>query len=454
MLDQYLEYNFDGLVGPTHNYSGLAVGNIASSKNVHSESKPKSAALQGLAKMRRLYDLGIPQAVLPPQPRPDLRFLRNLGFTGSNEKILNDALKQAPRLFAAAYSASSMWTANAATVSPSLDTSDGLLHLTPANLAYNIHRTIEADTTYHILKTIFNNDKYFKVHRYLPHAHELGDEGAANHTRFYQSNSAPGIALFVYGQEYYNKERIRPHIFPARQTLEASQSVARQHGLDVNQTVFLQQNPAAIDAGVFHNDVCAVGNQNILLCHDLAYVNQQQQLKILEDICTNNNINLNIITVSHQDLPIEDMVKTYLFNSQLVTISKPGNGTEMILITPQECAENSKAVSVLENIINSNNNPINQVEFIDCRQSMRNGGGPACLRLRILMSQKQVSALNGNVILNEQLFNALETWINKHYRDVLTFSDLLDPKLVEESYQALDELSGLLSLGSIYYFQQ
>ena len=27
---QHLEYNFDGIVGPTHNYGGLSVGNIAS----------------------------------------------------------------------------------------------------------------------------------------------------------------------------------------------------------------------------------------------------------------------------------------------------------------------------------------------------------------------------------------------------------------------------------------
>ena len=48
------EFNFDGLVGPSHNYAGLSFGNVASFSNVKSASNPKQAALQGLAKMRAL----------------------------------------------------------------------------------------------------------------------------------------------------------------------------------------------------------------------------------------------------------------------------------------------------------------------------------------------------------------------------------------------------------------
>ncbi|EGF31557.1 Succinylarginine dihydrolase, partial [Oxalobacteraceae bacterium IMCC9480] len=56
------EFNFDGLVGPSHNYAGLSFGNVASFNNVKSVSSPKQAALQGLAKMRALAARGFAQA--------------------------------------------------------------------------------------------------------------------------------------------------------------------------------------------------------------------------------------------------------------------------------------------------------------------------------------------------------------------------------------------------------
>lgn len=452
MKKKYFEYNFDGLVGPTHNYAGLAVGNVASKMNYKTESNPKAAALQGLAKMKRLHDLGLKQAVLPPQPRPDLNFLKSLGFTGNNEKILTQAFKQAPRLFAASYSASSMWTANAATVTPSLDSDDGRLHLTPANLAYNIHRSIEAENTFSVLKKIFSNSKHFEVHKYLMHSQELGDEGAANHTRFCVDYNSKGFGLFVYGREFYNNTELKPKIYPARQTLEASRAIARQHGLNFDNVYFLQQNPDAIDAGVFHNDVCAVGNQNILLCHELAFVDQKNKLVVLRERCAASNIDLNIIEISKSDLSLDDLVSSYLFNSQLVNI----DDKNMAFVAPKESMENTYAHKVINNIINDSNNNINEVIYVDCRQSMRNGGGPACLRLRVLLSEQETRAINSitNVIFTNQLFSELESWINKHYRSHLYLDDLLDPLLINDSYTALDELTKILKLGSIYDFQK
>ena len=73
---QAREYNFDGLIGPTHNFSGLASGNIASAKSRFSISHPKKAALQGLAKIKLLMNLGLPQGIIPPQERPNLTALR------------------------------------------------------------------------------------------------------------------------------------------------------------------------------------------------------------------------------------------------------------------------------------------------------------------------------------------------------------------------------------------
>ncbi|MGA8031441.1 MAG: N-succinylarginine dihydrolase, partial [Casimicrobiaceae bacterium] len=43
--------NFDGIPGPTHNYSGLAQGNLAAERNAQQVSNPREAALQGLEKM-------------------------------------------------------------------------------------------------------------------------------------------------------------------------------------------------------------------------------------------------------------------------------------------------------------------------------------------------------------------------------------------------------------------
>ena len=103
------EINFDGIVGPSHNYAGLSLGNLASTRNAGAVSQPRAAALQGLDKMRANVALGLAQGVFLPHPRPDRRWLAELGTT----------IEEAdPILAANALSASAMWAANAATVSP------------------------------------------------------------------------------------------------------------------------------------------------------------------------------------------------------------------------------------------------------------------------------------------------------------------------------------------------
>src|ERR1019366_8438871 len=138
-----LEVNFDGLPGPTHNYSGLAAGNLASERNRNLIANPRQAVLQGLAKMKALADAGYAQAVLPPHERPAVAALRALGYVGSDAAVVARAGREAPQLLAACSSAAAMWAANAATVSPSSDTADGRVHFTPANLVSNFHRSLE-----------------------------------------------------------------------------------------------------------------------------------------------------------------------------------------------------------------------------------------------------------------------------------------------------------------------
>ena len=226
-----VEANFDGLVGPTHNYAGLSWGNVASKSSVRSVSSPKEAALQGLAKMKQLADRGYVQGVLPPHERPHIPTLRALGFEGTDARVLEQAAKASPSILAAVSSASSMWTANAATVSPSADTADHRVHFTPANLSAKFHRSIEHRVTGRSLKAVFADESYFAHHPALPSVSHFGDEGAANHTRLCAGYGEPGVELFVYGQIAFNEQAPAPGKYPARQTLEASQAIARLHGL-------------------------------------------------------------------------------------------------------------------------------------------------------------------------------------------------------------------------------
>ena len=436
------EYNFDGLVGPTHNYAGLSHGNVASKKHQHRVSSPKHAALQGLHKMKFVRDLGVAQCVLPPLHRPRLDFLRGLGFTGSDSQLIDKAYSTDPVLVAICYSASNMWTANAATVSPSADTVDQRLHLTPANLLSNIHRSLETQDTSRVLNAIFSNPKYFEVHPPLLATTALSDEGAANHTRLCCEMSQPGLELFVFGAAYLDHQRPRPSKFPARQTYESVAALARRHQLPEERFVLIQQNPEAIDAGVFHNDVIAVGHQNVLLCHQLAFLNQNRTLKEIknrfENVC---NEQLFVVELENNELPIHDAVASYLFNSQIVT--QP-NG-KLTLICPKDCEQNSRAKACAEKIVESDN-PISDVHFLDLRQSMNNGGGPACLRLRVQMNEEQQQAFHQKVLLTDNLYEVLERWVEKHYRDQLGPEDLRDPNLIQETAVAMDELNRILEL--------
>jgi succinylarginine dihydrolase len=428
------EINFDGIVGPTHNYAGLSFGNVASMTYKSSVSSPKRAALEGLAKMKFLMGLGVKQAVLPPHERPHLQTLRARGFTGTDAQILEKVYREDARLLAAVSSASAMWAANAATVSPSADARDRRVHFTPANLVSNLHRSIEAPTTTRILRIIFADEKHFVVHDPLPAT--LPDEGAANHTRLVSQDVPRGIELFAFGRAASEPNRPAPRRFPARQTLEASQAIARAHQLDPSSVIYLHQHPDAIDAGAFHNDVVAVGNENLLLYHQRAYVEPLE----LKDI--------RILEVPETAIPLTDAVSTYLFNSQLVRLP---DGS-ISLIAPVECQQNARVKRYLEQLTGTG--ALESIHFVDVRQSMRNGGGPACLRLRVVLTDEEIRAMSGNVMLTDALHDQLKAWIERHYRDELRPDDLRDPKLLDESRTALDELTQILQLGRLYESQQ
>ena len=436
-----VEANADGLIGPTHSYAGLSPGNLASSLNRGEASNPRAAVLQGLDKMKALADLGLPQFVLPPHERPDIPFLRTLGFAGSDAQVLERAWKDAPAFAAAACSASPMWAANAATVTPSADARDGRVHFTPANLITNLHRSLEHRQTKRALDALFPDMARFAVHDALPSVAHLADEGAANHVRLCADHGAPGVNLLVWGREAFEPW---DGAFPARQTREASEAVVRRH--EASGVVLAQQSKAAIAGGTFHNDVVCVGALETLFFHDLAFedtAGTQDAIRraaegLFEPI---------FVEVSSADLPLADAISSYLFNSMLIRI--PGED-RLTLICPTETRDNPKSHAVAQGLAASNG-PIGAVRYVDVRQSMRNGGGPACLRLRVVLTEPELAATNPAMRLTDALHADLSTWANRWYRDELRPADLADPALLDESRGALDELTTILKLGAGFY---
>tara|TARA_R110002096_G_scaffold173781_2_gene347950 strand:- start:100064 stop:101407 length:1344 start_codon:yes stop_codon:yes gene_type:complete len=442
----YQEVNFDGLIGPTHNYAGLSAGNIASLSNAGGTAKPKAAALQGLSKMKALMDLGLTQGILPPQQRPDLSFLRKLGFEGSDAHLLAQAKDADPTILAAVWSASSMWAANAATVSPSPDTADNKVHMTPANLVSNLHRSIEHPTTTRALRMIFKDPSHFVVHDPLPDQARFADEGAANHVRFAASHDQPGIELFVYGVDIHDPSNSARN-YPSRQTRAACEAIARTHKLDPTKVVYARQHPDAIDAGVFHNDVIATGNESVFLYHEQAFATSRS---MLTDLASPLGQPLITIEAHDTDFSLEDAVTSYLFNSQIVTLP---DGS-MALVAPLETTENPRVAKFIETVLADDTNPINAAHYLDVRESMRNGGGPACLRLRVPLSNTELAAVHQGVILNDDLHAKLVDFVTRTYPDEITQSDLLDPALASSCIETLDELTQILDLPGLYPFQQ
>ncbi|UXY09138.1 N-succinylarginine dihydrolase [Kosakonia sp. ML.JS2a] len=437
------EVNFDGLVGLTHHYAGLSFGNEASTRHRFQQSNPRLAAKQGLLKMKALADAGFPQGVIPPHERPCLPVLRQLGFSGSDEQVLAKAAAQAPHLLSAASSASAMWVANAATICPSADSLDGKVHLTVASLNNKFHRAIEAPTTEAVLRAIFRDDAHFSVHPALPQVAMFGDEGAANHNRFGGDYGEPGVQLFVYGRE--ESAQTAPARYPARQTLEASQAIARINQVRPQQVLFARQNPDVIDQGVFHNDVIAVSNRQVLFCHEHAFVDQPRLLAELQARVPG----FMAIEVPDSAVSVADAVATYLFNSQLLS----RDDGSMMLVLPQESQTHAGVWRYL-NALLAQDNPVSELQVFDLRESMANGGGPACLRLRVVLTDAEQQAVNSAVMMNDSLFTTLNNWVDRYYRDRLTQADLADPQLLREGREALDRLTQLLHLGSVYPFQR
>jgi succinylarginine dihydrolase len=399
------EINFDGIVGPSHNYAGLSLGNLASARNAGALSYPRAAALQGLDKMRTNVRLGLSQGIFLPQWRPDSDWLARLG---------TDIGAAEPHVRAAAMSASSMWAANAATVSPASDTTDGRTHLTVTNLVTMPHRSHEWPQTLKQLRVAFSDSRAFAVHEPVPPP--FGDEGAANHMRLTQRHDLPGVEVFVYGRS--------GGAFPARQHVEASKAVARLHGLDPARTLFVAQSDEAIAAGAFHNDVVAVANERVLFAHELAFADKNAFYADLREVLPG----VEIVEVPASAVSLADAIASYLFNAQLVTVP---DGS-MALVLPSEAQAVPAVWRWLEQMV-AGNGPIRRLVPVDVRQSMANGGGPACLRLRVVADPADIDP---RFLVDEARIDGIARIVSDYWPERIAPDDLGDTRLIARIEQS------------------
>ena len=418
-MSALVEINFDGIIGPSHNYAGLSPGNIASANHAGEAAYPREAALQGIAKMQHNLGLGLAQGFFMPLDRPNSGWLEKLGTTVADAE---------PHLRAAAFSASSMWAANAATVSPAPDVPDGRCHLTVANLQTMPHRSHEWPGTLAQLNLAFANEEYFSVHTPVPSP--FGDEGAANHMRLCSTHEAAGIEIFVYGKS--------GGPFPARQHIEASKAVARKHGMDHDRVIFAQQAEIAIAAGAFHNDVVAVANERVLFTHEQAF----EHPAALYDAIRNKMPDAEIIIVPANKVSLKDAIKSYLFNAQLVTLP---DAAGMALILPTEARENDAVWRYLTELV-SGNGPIRRLCPVDVRQSMANGGGPACLRLRVVADPETVDR---RFMATPERLDQIEKVVTEYWPETIHPDQLSDPKLIVAIGKARSRLLEVCGLSEL-----
>jgi succinylarginine dihydrolase len=394
-----VEINFDGIVGPSHNYAGLSLGNLAATAHAGKVSYPRAAALQGLEKMRANMALGVEQGLFVPLPRPDTAWLEALAADETTDR----------GLVAGAWSASSMWTANAATVSPAPDTADGRCHLTVANLVTMPHRAHEWSDTLRQLRLAFADESHFAVHGPVPAC--FGDEGAANHMRLTSAHGESGVEVFVYGRSGGR--------FPARQHEQASRVVARRHGIDPSRVLFFEQSAEAIEAGAFHNDVVAVANERVLFAHERAFADRDGAYAMIRAAFPD----VEIVEVPAAEVSLAEAIRTYLFNAQLLTLP---DGT-MALVVPEECRESPAVWGWCERML-AGNGPIRRVIPVDVRQSMANGGGPACLRLRVVADPADVDP---RFLLDPHKAERIGAVVARHWPEQIDPADLGGDRLAQ-----------------------
>jgi succinylarginine dihydrolase len=148
------------------------------------------------------------------------------------------------------------------------------------------------------------------------------------------------------------------------------------------------------------------------------------------------------VEVAAADVPLEDAIRSYLFNAQLVTLSDG----EMALIVPGEARETPSVWGWIERHL-AGNGPIRRVEVVDVRQSMANGGGPACLRLRVVADPASVDP---RFLVDSDRIDRIAEVVARTWPDEIDHRDLQSAALIadiERARAALLETLGLQALG-------
>ncbi|MFT5171330.1 MAG: succinylarginine dihydrolase [Candidatus Marinamargulisbacteria bacterium] len=440
-MTRLFEVNVDSLIGPTHHFGGLAYGDLASMAHSGERSNPRKAAIQGLEKMKRVWALGVGQLILPPHRRPDFLALSAAGFSGQKEAVLSAAYKKDPYLLSVCSSSSFMWMANAALVTPVTDGRKGCLDITPANLVTHAHRRLESEQTKKLLRGVFDGVPDVCVHDAI--SHEYPDEGAANHIRFSGPDRDVGVHLFVFGGPMSSDS---PGDFPIRQSQEAVDYLVDRHGLEKSAVVMACQNDEVVQEGVFHNDVISTGHRNFFLCHERAFDGTATVIsQISQKLEARCGVPLIDVMISDAEFPVSDAVASYFFNSQIVT-REDGS---FVMLLPEKCRDFPKVPDLLRKI-EAKDPRFSDFQFIDLSESMNNGGGPACLRLRMPVTSTQFDQIPSQFKFDDDRFHKLVELVSKVYPEQMSVSDLADPRIfaqVEASHEALDTCFGL-ELGS------
>lgn len=439
-----IEANVDAIPGPTHLFSGLGVGNLASKEHSETPSHPRRAALESLAKAEFVASLGIPQFVWLPPQRPNTQFLTQCGFCGSIVEQVSASFEHAPEILHASLSSAFMWAANSGTFSPAVDCRDGRDHFTPANMISSLHRGSESLERAGDLAKLLAGDQQLVVHAPLPSLVPMRDEGAANHMRLSDASGTRAVNVFVYGVDDRSSDTTKQPTFYPRQTRSSVEAIGRQHQLRPDATFYIEQHPDAISAGAFHNDVIATSHRNVLVYHERAFSNNVVVDEVRSRFRKLAGDQLVSICVPESELPLEEAVKSYLFNSQILTPNP--DQSRMVLVSPMQCESNVAARSVIEQLIRNPDCPIQQVHFVSLDQSMSGGGGPACVRLRLPLSQQSIEARQATSYrLTEDLADRLRRSIEQFYPERIRLQDFLDPLTLEKAETARQAILGCIA---------
>ena len=170
-----------------------------------------------------------------------------------------------------------------------------------------------------------------------------------------------------------------------------------------------------------------------MLIHERAWENQAATLHRIRARVPD----LRVFQVSSRDLSLEQAVTSYLFNSQLLETSDG-----WLLNAPIECADGA-ARMVVDRL--ERDGFVDRVRFNDLRQSMDGGGGPACLRLRLPLTEDEFRLLPETLMMTEERVEKLRSWVKKWYPSILRIEDLADAgfaRRARKCSQALVEVLG------------